>query len=164
MLEIPLIYIKDKQAFQKTGGALKILGNAVEVARRFSEKYKLIHIVDLELEKGITTNFDIYDKLTYFINIQVECDDEKIIKHLLGLKARVVIKLPTELPSEKWNKRLLVGMVEDSEDAGAVHDVILKNPTKDKIKKYEKQGKRIILFQEKWDKKTEVWAVILQEF
>ena len=162
MLEVPLIYIKDKQAFRKIGGTLKILGNAVEIARKLSAKYKLIHVIDLDLEKGITTNFDIYDKLTYFVNIQVECNDEKIAERLLNLKARVVVKLPTKLPLEKWNERLLVGVIKNSEDAAGVHDVILMNPTIEKIKKYKE--KRIMVFKEKWDKKTDVWAVILQEF
>jgi len=162
MLEVPLIYIKDKQAFTKVNGTLKIIGSAVEAVRKLSGDYKLIHIVDRDLEKGITTNFDIYDKLTYFINIQVECNDEKIAERLLELKARVVLKLPTKLPLEKWNERLLVGVIGDDEDAAGVHDVILLNPTKERIEKYKE--KRVMVFKKKWDKKTEVWAVILQEF
>jgi len=162
MLEVPLIYIKDKQAFRKINGTLKILGNAVEIARKLSAKYKLIHVIDLELEKGITTNFDIYDKLTYFVNIQVECNDEKIAERLLELKARVVLKLPTKLPLEKWNERLLVGIIKNTEDASGVHDVILMNPTKNKIEKYKE--KRVMVFKEKWDKKIKVWAVISREF
>lgn len=162
MLEVPLIYIKDKQAFRKINGTLKILGNAVEIARKLSREYKLIHIIDLDLKKGNNANFDIYDKLTYFINIQVECDEEKTIERLFGLKARVVVKLPTKLPLEKWNERLLVGVIKNNEDASGVHDVIILNPTKERMEKYKE--KRIIVYNEKWDKKTKVWGVILQEF
>ena len=160
MLEVPILYLRDKQAFKKTNGTLRILGNAVEVAKKLGEKYKLLHIIDLDLKKGSTANFDIYDKLTYFTNIQVECENEIAAERLLELKARIVLQLPTKLPLEKWNKRLLVGIVTGKEDAGKVHDVILKNPTKENIEKYK--GNRIMVFEEKWDKKIEVWAVILQ--
>jgi uncharacterized protein related to proFAR isomerase len=75
MIRIPLVYLKDKQFYVKQKGVLRILGNAVEIAKELGSRYRLLHIVDLDLKKGSTANFDIYDKLTYFVNIQVECED-----------------------------------------------------------------------------------------
>jgi uncharacterized protein related to proFAR isomerase len=167
-IKVPVIYIKDKQAFAKKAGALRFLGNATETAKKLSKQYKLLHIIDLDLNNGNESNFDIYDKLTYFINIQVECTDnisEKIIERLLELKARVVLKLPAAF-LEKFEKqeRLLVGIVSSEEDASMVHDVLLLNPTKESIRKYSRQGKRIMLYESNWDKKTEIWAIILPEY
>ncbi len=158
MIRIPLLYVRDKQFYVKQNGILRLLGNAVEVAKKLGGQYTLLHLIDLNLKKGNVANFDVYDKMTYFVHIQVECDNEKMAERLLKIKARVVLHLPTELPIEKWNERLLVGIVTGSEDASGVHDVILKNPTKEKTKKYKK--KRIIVFENELEEKTKVWAVI----
>lgn len=163
MLKIPVVYLKDKQAFEKKSGSLRLLGNAVEIARGLSKKYKLLHIVDLDLKNGSITNFDIYNKLTYFINIQVECDDESAAKRLLGINARIVLQLPTNLPLEKWgaHEKLLVGIVRSNENADKVHDVIIANPTEEKIEKYNKEGKRILVYESEWGKTKSVWGIIL---
>ncbi len=147
--------MRDKQFYAKQKGVLRLLGNAVEIAKRLSGKYELLHIIDLNLQKGDTANFDVYDKLTYFIHIQVECENEKMAERLLEIKARVVLKLPTKLPIEKWNERLLVGVVSEKEDAEGVHDVILENPTKEKMEKYRE--KRIMVFE---GSKEKAWGVI----
>lgn len=155
MMRIPLVYMRDKQFYAKQKGVLRILGNAVEIAKKVSGEYELLHIIDLNLQKGSTANSDVYDKLTYFTHIQVECENEKMAERLLGIKARVVLKLPTELPIEKWNERLLVGIVTGKEDAKGVHDVILKNPTKEKMEKYK--DKRVMVFEKS---KEKAWGVI----
>lgn len=155
MMRIPLVYMRDKQFYAKHKGVLRLIGNAVEIAKKLSEEYELLHIIDLNLNKGSTANSDVYDKLTYFTHIQVECENEKMAERLLELKARVVLKLPTKLPIERWNERLLVGIVTGKEDAEGVHDIILKNPTKEKIEKYK--DKRIIVFEKS---KEKAWGII----
>lgn len=163
---IPIIYLKDKQVFSKEGGMMQLLGPAVETIKRLSQKYKLFHIIDLDLKKGSTANFDIYDKLTYFTHIQVECDDEKAIGRLIDVNARAVVRLPTGLNLGKWNRRLLVGIVEiPGEDISGVNDVIIPSSDEKKareiMKKCEKEGKRIMLCAagRRVDEKK-VWAII----
>lgn len=162
MLMVPVIYIKDKQAFSKSGGTLKLLGPAVETIKKLSQKYELFHIIDLDLKKGNLTNFDVYDKLTYSTHIEVECEKEEIVERLLGINARAVIELPSQMNLDKFNKKLLVGVVRDKDtDVSKVNDVIIENAEKDAISYYQNKGKRIMLREDKWDKKTKVWAVIL---
>jgi hypothetical protein len=73
-----------------------------------------------------------------------------------------VLQLPTKLPVEKWNRRLLVGIAKGKEDASGVHDVILENPDMEKMEKYK--GNRIMIFENEWDGKTKVWGIILTVF
>ncbi|MFN7088852.1 MAG: hypothetical protein ACK4NX_03515, partial [Candidatus Paceibacteria bacterium] len=64
---------------------------------------KLLHIVDLDAKKALTTNFDVYDKLTYFINIEVDgISNSKFMEKLLEINARVVVELPTAINLKKW--------------------------------------------------------------
>lgn len=164
---VPTIYIKDKQAFSKEGGMMRLLGPAVEMIRQLSQKYRLFHIIDLDLKKGSTANFDIYDKLTYFAHIQVECDDEKAIEKLIDVNARAVVRLPTALNLGKWNKKLLVGIVESpGEDISGVNDVIIaggdEKTAMEIMKKCEKEGKRIMLCAAgRYGGEKKAWAIIL---
>jgi uncharacterized protein related to proFAR isomerase len=152
VLEIPVIYVKDKQAFTKKDGIMKILGNPVHVARDYASKgTKLIHIIDEDVKKGLTNNLDIYDKLTFFINIEVECGDHiEIIDKLLAKKARVVLRLPTNLDLSLWadHERLLVGIVDAkyTGKANGVHDVIIEEADEKLVKKFQDLGKRVIAF------------------
>jgi hypothetical protein len=159
VLEIPVIYVKDKQAFTKSDGILRLLGNPVFLA-------KLIHIIDEDAKKGLATNLDIYDKLTLFMNIEVECGEhEEIIEKLLGMKARIVFRLPTKLDLGKWKdkKRLLVGIVESDYKGKAegVHDVILEKADKEKIKKFRDLGKRIIVLESE-KKELDVFGILMK--
>ena len=111
-------------------GTLSIIGNPVDVAKKLAEKAKLIHMIDLDALKGVSANFDIYDKLTFFVNIEVECaPKEQLIKKLLAVKSRVVVKLPAELSEFKEQKRLLVGKipVDYKGDTSQVHDLVIEN-------------------------------------
>ncbi|HLD60478.1 MAG TPA: hypothetical protein VI912_05750 [Candidatus Bilamarchaeaceae archaeon] len=141
-MEIPIVYLKDKQMFRKEKGVLRFIGNAVEVARKMKKDgVKLIHIIDQNLEKGGTTNLDIYNHLTYFINIQVELTDQKIIEKLLNIRVRIVLDLPTKLPLDKWETRLLVGRVSNEKtEVDKVYDLILDQ--EELIESFK--GKRII--------------------
>jgi len=161
-MEIPLIYLKDKQAFVKKQKTMRFIGKPIDIAKKLKDKgYILLHIVDLDAKKGMETNFDVYDKLTFFINIEVECGEkEHFIKRLLEIKARVVIDLPSEINLAKFakQKRLLVGKIKKgySGDAKQVHDVILEKPDEELISRFRKR--RLILYDYKG--KEKVWGVI----
>ena len=161
-MEIPLIYLKDKQAFVKKEKTMRFVGKPIDIAKKLKDKgCVLLHVVDLDAKKGSETNFDVYDKLTFFINIEVECGEkEHFIKRLLEIKARAVINLPSKLNLEKFaeHKRLLVGKIKKdySGDATEVHDIILEKPTKELLSKFKKR--RLILYDYKG--KEKVWGII----
>ncbi|MFH2106846.1 MAG: HisA/HisF-related TIM barrel protein [Candidatus Micrarchaeota archaeon] len=126
-LKIPVMYVKDKQAFTMRREVLKLIGKPIDLAKKMKEDgVKLIHIIDLDAEKGNTTNFDMYNKITYFLNIEIETNNEKAIHQLLGIRCRIVVKLPSKLDLGKLEKRLLVGRVDSKDiDTRKVYDVIV---------------------------------------
>jgi len=151
VLKIPIIYVKDKQASRKDQGMLRLIGNPVFLARDMKQKgVKLIHIIDEDAKRGISNNLDIYDKLTFFINIEVECsENEVMVGKLLEKKVRVVLKLPAKTDLSKWkgNERLLVGIAPSGYNGNAegVHDVIIEDADDVKVEKFAALGKRIIV-------------------
>lgn len=159
-MEIPLIYLKDKQAFTKKGGFLRLLGNPVDTAKKIMGKgYKLIHIVDEDALKGLSKNMDVYDALTYFINVQVECaPDEELVKKLLSLRCRVVLPPDTDISGYE-EKNLLVAKIPKGYAGKAKNfqDVILEDSSL--VEKFA--SKRVMVY-EKSDKK--VWGTILSSF
>ncbi|HIH22827.1 TPA: hypothetical protein HA238_03805 [Candidatus Micrarchaeota archaeon] len=103
-------------------------------------------------------NFDMYDHLTYVVNIQVEgiatsgaTSSEKLIKRLLKLNARVVVPLPSKFELSRFadKKRLLVGRIgknfKGTTDASDVFDVILVPDDKSNLERFKKSDKRIII-------------------
>lgn len=140
--------LKDKQFFAREGGRIKLAGNPIALAKKLIETgVKLLHIEDADIRA--MGNFDIYDKLTYIINIEVEAPcDEKIIKKLLGVRARVVVELPcAKLEKFKESKKLLVGKIkswEDVEGIDFVNDVIVFSESD--IEKAEGLGKRVLFW------------------
>ncbi len=158
-MRIPLIYIKDKQVFSKKEGILRFIGKPVDVAKKIKEQgYKLIHIVDEDALAGTPTNLDVYDSLTYFINVQVECaPDDKLVKQLLTLRCRVVLP-PGELDvSGIKEKQLLVAKVPKNCEMPVddFHDVVLEDAGE--IKKFSSMGKRVMVYEKT---KEKVWGVI----
>jgi phosphoribosylformimino-5-aminoimidazole carboxamide ribonucleotide (ProFAR) isomerase len=150
MLKIPLIYLKDKQAFRKEDGTLKIIGKPADLARDWKkEGVKLIHIIDMDAMNGNTTNFDVYDTLTYIMNVQVEgANTEKMIAKLLNVDARVIIELPTKLNLSKFSekKRLMVGKITDAKDmSNDVYDIYYPGTDEKTAEKLLKTKRRIIL-------------------
>ncbi|MBI5051178.1 hypothetical protein HZC08_00295, partial [Candidatus Micrarchaeota archaeon] len=134
MIRIPLIYLKDKQAFFKEAGTLRLAGKPTDLAKKWKkEGVKLIHIVDLDAQAGKTTNFDLYDALSYVINIQVEgVESEEFIEKLVKIGTRIVIALPTNIDLKKFKeyKKLLVGKINQVTDIENVYDVILDKESK----------------------------------
>ena len=166
-MRVPLIYIKDKQAFRKEGNILRFIGSPVELAKKFKkEGYRLIHIVDMDALSGSSTNLDMYNSLTYVINVQVECaPDDALVKKLLSLKCRVVLP-PSKLDlSEIREKRLLVAKVSKPADVGAFHDVVVEDATDDFVGKFAAMGKRVMIYEKDSKKvKKEVWGIIVSSF
>ncbi len=161
-MEIPLIYIKDKQAFVKEQGVLRLLGNPVDIAKKIKDKgYKLIHIVDEDALKGMSKNLDIYDKLTYVINVQVECaPDMDLVKKLLSLRCRVVLPPDADV-SALQEKNLLVAKIPKgyAGAASGFNDVILEDQSE--IERFSALGRRIIVYGKAEEK---VWGTIVLSF
>ncbi len=158
-MDIPKIYLKDKQAWKKEKGIMQIMGKAVDVCKNLAkEQYKLVHILDMDAKKGMYTNSDVYDTLTYFIHVQVEGFlEEKIIDKLLSYDVRVVIELPAKIQLLKWEnkQKFLVGRVlEKTEIPKEIGDVIVSTKELLEWVRKEHPKKRII-----WDGKEKMQKV-----
>lgn len=149
-MRIPSIYIRDKQAFRKEGGILRLIGKPLDYAKEQKEAgCKLIHIIDLDAIKGLQSNLDVYDNLTYLINVEVECAPQQdIITRLLNLKCRVVLPLSADILSMR-EKKLLVAKIPAgySGDAEGFHDIILEDATDEEVARFVKLGKRVIIYE-----------------
>lgn len=168
MLEIPLILIRHKQVFK--AGMLSMLGKPVDVAKKMkSEGCTLIHIVDEDALSGNSSNLDIYDHLTYFINVEVECaQKEEIVQRLLSLKCRVVL-VPPLLPALSGfrEKKLLVAKVSAAYagDLEGFHDVIVAGADDAAVERFAAMGKRVIVYRDDFEKlgakaKVMAWGAI----
>ena len=87
--------LKDKLFFSLHGGVKKLEGNAVSVAKSL-KGIELLHIIDEDLLRfpRVVKNLDVYDKLTYFIHVQVEVPDgatESVLRSLLERNVRIVL-------------------------------------------------------------------------
>ena len=167
-MRIPVIYLKDKQVFSRKAGFLRMIGKPLDLARELKAAgYELIHIVDQDALSGLTKNMDVYDGLTYIINVQVECaPDEKLVHKLLTLKCRVVLP-PSFVTSALNEKRLLVAKIpkDYAGDAEGFHDVVLEDATESEIRRFVALGKRVIIYDRDEKKvKDEVWGVITSSF
>jgi len=162
MIKIAQIIVKDKQAFSRSGGVLRFLGSAVDIAKKIKEEgFKLIHVIDEDALSGSSTNLDVYDTLTCFINVQVECaPKEEMIKKLLSLRCRVVLSPDADV-SKYSEKNLLVAKVKAdySGNLDGFPDVILEDADESSIQKFSKLGKRLIIYSEV-KTKQKVWGKI----
>lgn len=169
MLRIPLIYLKDKQAYGES--MLSLLGKPIDLARRLKDDgYKLIHLIDQDALAGRSTNLDIYDHLTYFINVEVECAPrDEIVKKLLSLKCRVVLPPDASGLSALREKKLIVAKVSGSY-AGHLddfHDVVVEDADEDAVKRFLAMGKRVIIYEKDLGKikskevKKQIWGVLV---
>jgi len=162
-LTVPVIHLKDKQAFEKSEGILRLKGNPVGLIKKMKDEgIKLVHIIDQDAINGLKTNLDIYNALTFVLNIEVEgVKDEKMIEKLLSMNARIVFELPSKFDLKKWkNKiRLLVGKIPENYEGNAeeVYDVIVEKD----IEKFKKLGKRVIIYKKNYKKSMDVFAVLI---
>jgi uncharacterized protein related to proFAR isomerase len=145
-----------------------MIGKPLDVARDLkAQGYKLIHIIDGDALAGLQNNLDVYNSLTYIINVQVECAQNKeIITKLLSLKCRVILP-PTTDVSTMSEKRLLVTRISASYSgkADGFHDVVLENADEEGIKHFTKLKKRVIIYEKDFSKldagcRKLVWGVI----
>jgi hypothetical protein len=155
LLDIPLVFIRHKQVFKK--GMLTLMGKPIDVAKKLKAGgCTLIHIVDEDALAGNSSNLDIYDHLTYFINVEVECaPKEEIVHKLLSLKCRVVLAAPL-LPALSGfrEKKLLVAKVPHDYAGGleGFHDVIIEGADDAAVERFAAMGKRVIVYREDFDK------------
>ena len=168
MLRIPLLLMKDKQAFTRKDGALRLAGKPIDIAKKLKGKgVRLIHIVDTDALKGLSTNLDVYDNLTYVINVQVECAPKQdIVMKLLSLRCRVVLPPSFDTSSLK-EKRLLVAKIPEDYDGDAegFHDVVLENADSESVKRFSSLGKRVLVFEPDYHKldpeaQKVLWGII----
>ena len=155
MLDIPLILIKHKQVFRS--GMLSLIGKPVDVAKKLkSSGCTLIHIVDEDALGANSSNLDIYDHLTYFINVEVECaPKEEIIRKLLSLKCRVVLPPSADVSGFREKKLLVAKLPRDyAGDATALegfHDVILEKADDAAVERFAAMGKRVLVYKDAFD-------------
>jgi len=163
-LQIPVIYLRDKQAFRKDGGMLRIAGKPIDIAKGHKgDGCVLIHIVDYDALNGSQANIDIYDNLTFIINVQVECaPDPSLVMKLLSLKCRVVLP-PSFDTSAIAEKRLLVAKIPAgyAGDAEGFHDVLLEDADEASVMRFGGLGKRVLIYEKDRKKvKSKVFGVI----
>ncbi|MFH1394449.1 MAG: hypothetical protein ABII71_03740 [Candidatus Micrarchaeota archaeon] len=169
MLRIPVIFIRGKQAFTKEGGILRLRGKPTDVAKEYAAGgRKLIHIIDKEA-RDTSPNFDVYDSLTTFMNIQVECKTKPFALGLIGIKGRVVVRLPSKFPLDDFSahERLVVGVISGSYSGSVdgVHDLIIEDADDSSIAKFCKTKKRLIVYMEDFEKlqaenKKKIWGAL----
>lgn len=142
------LLVRDKTAFREEGGVLRQVGKPMDILHNIPEGVKILHIVDLNAKAGNATNLDLYDKMTYAVNIEVEvAAKEEMLKKLFALKARAVLDLPCRLDLEKLgkNKRLLVGRITKDERSGDVFDYYLETEDLELVKEIAEAAKKRIL-------------------
>jgi hypothetical protein len=156
LLDIPLILIRHKQVFKS--GMLSLMGKPVDVAKKLkSSGCTLIHIVDEDALAANSSNLDIYDNLTYFINVEVECaPKEEIVRKLLSLKCRVVLP-PSADVSGYREKKLLVaklprGYAGNAAALAGFHDVIVEGADDEAVERLATMGKRVIVYKDALEK------------
>jgi hypothetical protein len=149
-LKIPLIYLRDKQAFRKEDGMLRLIGKPLDYAKDLKKRgFMLIHIVDTDALSGMPNNLDVYSNLTYIINVEVECaPEQKIVTKLLTLKCRVVLPPSADIAAMK-EKKLLVAKIPSgyNGDAEGFHDVLLEDADDESVRRFATFGKRVIIYE-----------------
>ncbi len=154
------LIVRDKDAFQEENGILRQTGKPMDVLRNISKDVKVLHLVDLNAKKGNATNFDLYDRMTYLINIEVEvAPKEELVRKLLAVKARAVLDLPCKLDLKKFigNEKLLVGKINDEtgdERNDSVFDYYVETEDLELVKKIAgDRKKRILVYSKKISEK-----------
>lgn len=155
MIRGKLVVLKQKQFFERKGGVLRLLGPAGEAGKKLAKEYKVLHIIDMDAGSGKGANFDIYDSLTSFVNIQVECSgNSALAKRIYGLGGRVVIEVGDGIDRKLVKPNLTIlktaepGGEEAEKDLGLVKDVLVLGSTEEKLAMVKKAGKRAFVLSE----------------
>jgi phosphoribosylformimino-5-aminoimidazole carboxamide ribonucleotide (ProFAR) isomerase len=160
MIRAKSLHLKDKQFFElSSDGIMRFIGKPTDVAKKLKDEgYDMIHILDVDALKGLKTNFDVYNHLTFTINIEVDCGDrEDLITHLLTVKSRVIITLPTKLDLKKYKEtKLMVGKIAATfdGDSSAVNDLIVENADDAAVAKFSKSN-RVLVYAADFEKLNE---------
>ncbi len=144
-------YLKGKQVFRKGKATYRLVGSPIPlIKKKVKEGFEVFHIKDLDALNGNATNLDIYDHLTQFTHVQVEClEKETLVKKLLGLRVRVILKLPIKKIYPKEYEKLIVGKAEPGYKGPLnCHDVFLDGEDKELARRIKKEKKRLIINKE----------------
>ncbi|MCS7122537.1 MAG: hypothetical protein NZ908_01105 [Candidatus Micrarchaeota archaeon] len=125
------VILKDKQFYSID---MRFLGNPTETAKELSSEYTLLHIRDLDIDRGKTKNLDVYDKLTYIMHVQVEIHREILsLRDLLSMNVRLV-GIPGVMTDRSLYRAILINRLEDV--VPEIKDVIIRDQNLiDKINK-----------------------------
>lgn len=116
------ILMKDKQFYSSD---MRLLGSPIETAKELSSKYILLHIRDLDMDRGKIKNFDVYDKLTYVMHVQVEVRKEiPSLRDLLEINVRLV-GIPGIMKDLSLYRAVLVERAEEVVDS--IKDVVVRD-------------------------------------
>ena len=162
------IFVRDKTAFRMEEGVFRQAGKPMDILNKLPADVKILHIVDLNAKDGNATNLDLYDHMTYKVNIEVETGgSEELVRKLLLMKARAVLDLPCALDLRKFaESRLLVGKIRDGkvEQGERFFDYYLESDDVKTVKALVKMGKRVFLHSERMPageaEKMRVFALI----
>jgi len=123
------LYLKDKE-FYIENETLKNIGNIKDLYKIIKKhNIKLVHIIDIDLNKGKMKNFDVYDNLTTFIHTQVETNNIEHAIKLQNINVRVVL-LPPFKGLDKLKKSFLAVRIEEISYINIienVNDVVTSN-------------------------------------
>lgn len=94
---VPVLYLKGKDFFIQKNGVFVYVGNAFKYVKKNAKNYKLLHIIDEDLNTGKGSNLDFYDDATYYTHIEVEVQTFNsrilhIIDKLISFNVRIVSK------------------------------------------------------------------------
>lgn len=145
------VILRDKTVFREQDGILRQAGRPMDILQKIPEDVKILHIVDLNAKDGNMTNLDLYDNMTYKLNIEVECaPKEEILRKLFALGTRAVLDLPCPIDLKKFEKkkRLLVGKVTGEERDEGVFDYYAESEDAATIAKIAKK-KRVLVYSKK---------------
>ena len=122
-----LLYLKNKQFFAKRAGIYRVLGS-FSMVRELAERYQLLHIIDLDLNKGNAANMNVYEELTYYVHTQVGINARALgfAGELQALHVRLVVK--PELYRSSMNPDFLAFSVDSEKEKGLIEKLLPKRP------------------------------------
>ena len=132
--------LRGKSFYSFFNNSLRKIGPAIDVARNVDAD--LLHIIDSDLDKGVSKNLDIYDALTRILFIQVEMPKVRFLKELYAMDVRVAF-IPPNVP-DKFNPKfslLKTDSLEDLKKYPGFRDILTSSEIV--MKKANKMKKRV---------------------
>ncbi len=134
--------LRGKSFYSFFNSSLRKVGPAIEVARSIDAD--LLHIIDKDLEKGVSKNLDIYDALTRMLFIQVEMPKIRFLDKLYAMDVRVAF-IPPNVP-ENFNPKFSLLKADneaDLEKYPGFRDILTSSESV--MKKANRMKKRVFL-------------------